>query len=110
MDTYLSNNAGHRSSPTPESSHPKTTQTALRLTNATANSNDTATVVAGKRYRFTSLVAGGFYFGLADVTTPVNVRWICPLYQSIEITIPSGVVLHYATDTQNGIGYLVELV
>lgn len=110
MHGKLYNNAGQISSPTPESSHPKTTQTALKLTNAAADTDTEATVVAGKRYRFTSLLTGGFYFGLADVTTADNVRWVCPLYKSIEITIPTGyTVLHYATTAINGIGYLVEL-
>jgi hypothetical protein len=106
-----SNNAGGRSSPTPESSQPKVTQTALRLTNASANTDTEATVVAGKRYRFTALIAGGFYFGLATVATAGNVRWVAPLYRSVEIEIPIGyTTLHYATDAVNGIGYLVELL
>ena len=109
-DTYLSDNTGNRSSPTPESSDPKETQTALKLTNGSADTNTTATVVVGKSYRFTALKTGGFYLGLADVTTAGNVRWVCPLYRSIEIKIPIGsTTLHYATDTINGIGYLVEL-
>jgi len=111
MDTFLSDNAGHRSAPTPGCAHPKTTQTALRLTNAAANTDTSATVVAGKTYRFTSLEVGGFYFGLAAVTTAADVRWVCPLYGEIIITIPvgGGTTLHYATNAINGIGYLVEL-
>ena len=111
MIPYISDNQGFRSSPSPESSQPVKTQTALKLTNATKDTDTTATVVAGKRYRFTCLNTGGFYIGLADVTTAGNVRWVCPLYQSIEIQIPvdGGVTLHYATDTNNGVGFLIEI-
>lgn len=109
QEMFLSDNKGNRSAPTPESSCPKTTQTALRLTNGTADTDTSATVAAG-RYRFTALKTGGFYFGLAAVTTAGNVRWVCPLYRSIEIEIPIGTTtLHYATDTNSGIGYLVAL-
>jgi len=114
-DTYLSDNKGNRVSPVPENAHPVASQTALQLTNATANTNTTATVTTGKTYRFTALETGGFYFGWADVTTAGNVRWICPVGKSIVIKVdpPStGAAtrsLNYATDTSNGIGYLVEL-
>jgi len=111
-DIYLSNNAGGRSSPTPESSQPKITQTAVRLTDAVAGTNASTTVTPGSRYRFTSLIAGGFIFGLATVATAGNVRWVCPLYHSIEIEIPVGyVLLHHTTDTTGAtnVGYLVEL-
>ena len=109
-ETCLSDNSGNRSAPTPESSDPKQTQTAQQLTNASADTDTTATVSAGKRYRFTSLATGGFYLGLADVTTAGNVRWVCPLYHSIELKIPIGsTTLHYATNADNGVGYLVEL-
>ena len=112
MNTVLSDNGGHRSSPTPESSSPVVSQTAQKLTQGSAGTNTEATVVAGKRYRFTASVTGGFVFGLATVATgsEANIRWACPLYRSIEITIPLGyTVLHYTTDTSSGIGYLVEL-
>ena len=66
--------------------------------------------MAGKRYRITALVVGGLYLGLADVTTAANVRWVCPLHQTIEIQIPYNITtLHYATDTNSAIGYLVEI-
>jgi len=110
METYLSDNTGNRSSPTPESSQPVVTQTALKLTQATAGTNTTATVVAGKRYRFTAYLTGGFRFGLATVATDGNVRWVCPIYRSIEIKIPIGyTTLNYTTDTNDGLGFLVEL-
>ena len=111
MDNYLSNNAGGRSSPTPESSQPKVTQTAQQLTQATAGTNTTCTVVAGQRYRFTAYITGGFRFGLATMATVGNTRWVCPLYRSIEIEIPlSYTTLHYTTDTNNAYGFLVELL
>jgi len=110
MDVYLSDNAGNKSSPTPESSQPVTSQTAQQLTNGTEDSDTEATVVAGKKYRFTAYVTGGFYFGLATVETVGNVRWVCPLYGSIEIKIPIGyTTLHYATDVADGKGFLVEI-
>lgn len=110
QEVYMSDNKGNRSSPTPESSQPEVTQTAQKLTQATAGTNTEATVTSGKRYRFTSYITGGFRFGLATVATDGNVRWVCPLYQSIEIQIPiATTVLHYTTDTNNALGFLVEL-
>ena len=107
---YISDNSGAISSPTPESSQPAATQTALKLTQASAGTNTEATVTAGKRYRFTSYITGGFRFGLATVATDGNVRWVCPLYRSIEIDVPAGyTTLHYTTDVNNGLGFLIEL-
>lgn len=111
-DTFLSDNGGHRSSPTPESSLPKITQTAQQLTQGSAGTDTEATVVAGRRYRFTAQKTGGFVFGVATVATgsEANIRWVCPIYKSVEIQIPLGyTVLHYTTDTNSGVGYLVEL-
>lgn len=106
----LSDNGGFNTSPHPCQSQPVIEQTALQLTNAAKDTNTTATVVGGKRYRITALVTGGLYLGLADVTTAANVRWVVPLHQSAEIQIPYGYTsLHYATDTNNAIGYLVEI-
>jgi len=110
VDTFVSNNAGSRSSPTPESSQPVTSQTALKLTQATAGNDTEATVVAGTRYRFTAYITGGFRFGLATMATDGNVRWVCPVYRSIEIEIPAGyTTLHYTVDTNNANGFLVKL-
>jgi hypothetical protein len=111
MATRGVDNTGFCSSPTPESSQPVVSQTALKLTQATAGTETTTTVTAGSRYRFTAYITGGFRFGLATVATDGNVRWVCPLYHSIEIQIPVGyTTLHYTTDTNNGLGFLVELV
>jgi hypothetical protein len=108
--TYLCDNEGCKSSPTPESSQPVVSQTALKLTQASAGTNTTATVVAGKKYRFTAYSTGGFRFGLATTATDGNVRWVCPLYQSIEIKIPIGyTTLNYTTDANNALGFLVEI-
>ncbi len=107
----LHDNGGFRTSPHPGQSQPVITQTALNFSAINKDTDTELAVVAGKRYRFTSLTAGGFYLGLADVTTVANVRWVCPLYQVVEIQIPRGVtVLHVACDTNNAIGYLVELL
>jgi len=104
-------NGGFKTSPDVMASQPVITQTALKLTQGTAGTNTEATVVAGKRYRFTSYLTGGFRFGLATVATDGNVRWICPIYKTIEIQIPRGVTtLHYTTDVNSGLGFLVELL
>ncbi len=111
MNQNHSDNGGFRTSPHPHVSQPVISQTALKFTSINKDVNTELTVVAGKRYRFTSLITGGFYLGLADVTTLANVRWVCPIYKTIEIQIPRGVTsLHVACDTNNAIGYLVELL
>ena len=103
-------NQGNRTSPDVGASQPVASQTAQQLTNAAADTNTTATVVEGKRYRFTALNTGGFIFGLATTATVGNIRWTCPVGETIEIQIPVGyTTLHYQTDTNDGIGYLVEL-
>lgn len=103
-------NGGFRSSPHPNVSQPVISQTALKLTQGTAGTNTIATVVGGKRYRFTAYKTGGFRFGLATVATDGNVRWVCPLYHTIEIQIPNGyTTLNYTTDTNSGVGFLVEI-
>lgn len=107
----LHDNGGFRTSPHPAVSQPVITQTALALTQGTAGTNTEATVVAGKRYRFTAYKTGGFRFGLATVATDGNVRWVCSIYKTIEIQIPRSVTtLHYTTDTNSGVGFLVELL
>jgi hypothetical protein len=106
----LSDNGGFNTSPHPGQSQPKITQTALALTNGSADTNTTQTVTAGSRYRFTSYKTGGFLFGLATTATAGNIRWVCPLYATIEIQIPVGyTTLHYQTNVNNGLGYLVEI-
>ena len=107
----LHDNGGFRTSPHPGQSQPVISQIALKLTQGTAGTNTEATVVAGKRYRFTSYLTGGFWFGLATLALVKNVRWVCPIYQTIEIQIPRGVTtLHYTTDVNSGVGFLVELL
>jgi hypothetical protein len=108
METFLSDNAGHRvppaDAPDPIAASGQT------LTNGTALANGTATVVAGATYAFTSMILGGFIFGIAATTTPANIIWACPIYGTIIITIPNGVTtLHYATNVNSGVGYLRKL-
>jgi hypothetical protein len=108
----LSDNSGGNTSPHPNQSQPVISQTAQKLTQATAGTDTTATVTAGARYRFTAQKTGGFVFGLATVATgsEANIRWCAPLYQSVELQIPLGqTTLHYTTDTNSGVGYLVEI-
>ncbi len=110
MGNTMYDNSGAISSPTPESSQPVITQTAQKLTQATAGTNTTAAVTAGKKYRFTAYITGGFRFGLATTATDGNIRWVCPIYRSIEIKIPAGyTTLHYTVDTNNALGFLCEL-
>lgn len=111
MNQNFSDNGGFRTSPHPNVSQPVITQTALKFTAINKDVDTELAVVAGKRYRFTALITGGFYLGLADVTTAAAVRWVCPIYKTIEVQIPRGVTsLHVACDTNNAIGYLVEIL
>ena len=108
----IQDNAGYNTSPHPNQSQPiiGTGAASQALTNATADTNTTATVVAGARYRFTSTSTGGFLFGLATTATSTNIRWVCALYQTIEIQIPLGyTTLHYQTNVNNGYGWLVRI-
>lgn len=103
-------NGGYNCAPSPGQSQPVISQTALALTNATADTNTEATVVAGARYRFTCTSTGAFRFGLATTATAGNVRWVCGVGHSIEIQVPLGyTTLHYATDTNAGYGWLVRI-
>jgi len=108
MDNY--DNGGFRTSPHPGSSQPVISQTALLLS-VDENTNTEATVVGGKRYRFTNVTnTGAFLFGLATTATAGNVRWVCPRYGQIEIQIPRGyTVLHHQANENNSKGYLVEI-
>lgn len=77
------------------------------LTNAAADTNTEATVVAGGTYAITSLNTGGFLFGLATTATAANIVWACALYNTIVIKIPAGyTTLHYQTDANDGLAYL----
>ncbi len=109
METYLSDNAGHRvppaGAPDPIAASGQT------LTNAADDTDTEATVVAGAMYALTAQEVGGFYLGIADVITDAaNIIWACPIRETIIINIPSGVTtLHYATDVDAAIGYLRRL-
>ncbi len=106
----MQDNAGYNTSPHPGQSQPVISQTALALTNASADTNTTATVVAGARYRFTCTKTGAFRFGLATMATAGNVRWVCGIGHSIEIEVPNGyTTLNYAVDTNDGYGWLVRI-
>jgi hypothetical protein len=105
MEVFLSDNNGHRvppaDAPDPIAASGQT------LTNGTALANGTATVVEGATYAFTSMILGGFIFGVAATTTAANIIWACPIYKTIVITIPNGVTsLHWATNVNSGVGYL----
>ena len=115
MSEPTMDNIGFRTANCPEQSQPKinTTMASQALTQGSAGTDTTATVGAGKRYRFTAQKTGGFVFGLATVATgsEANIMWVCPVGCTIEIQIPENyTVLHYTTDTGSGIGKLVEIV
>lgn len=130
MDSYHSNSRGERIDPATENKQ-RDIETVLNsisllnenlvdalgaepiedsgqsLTNSAANTDGKVGVVAGGIYVFTSLLTGGYYFGLADTQTAHNVRWVCPLYHTIIIKIPAGYnELHFATTTGSEVGYL----
>lgn len=108
MDTFLSDNAGHRVAP--YGAADPVAATGQKLTHGTAGTNGTATVEAGAAYAFTAQKTGGFIFGVATTATDANVIWACPLGQTIIIVIPNGITsLHWAPDTNDAIGYLRKL-
>ena len=108
MDTYLSDNAGHRVPPA-DAPDP-VVATGQTLTNATKDTDTSATVVAGAKYALTAQTVGGFYLGVAAITTAANIVWCCPLGETIIIVIPTGITtLHYAADTNSAVGYLRRL-
>jgi len=77
------------------------------LTNSSANTDGKVGVVPGGIYLFTSLLTGGYYFGIADTQVAGNVLWVCPLYNTIIIKISAGYnELHFATTTGSEVGYL----
>ena len=107
-------NGGYNTSPSPAQSQPIIASgdgaTSQALTNGSAATNTTATVVAGARYRFTCTKTGAFLFGLATTATATNIRWVCGIGHSIEIQIPLGyTTLNYQTDTNDGYGWLVRI-
>jgi hypothetical protein len=113
----LSDYKGFYALPGVASGHP-VNGSSQQLTNVAADTNTTATVVAGKSYLVTAVTTGGFILGLATQATAANVMWVVPLGESrlvhidpIQAGVSQGdnVTLHYATDTSSGIAYLVEL-
>lgn len=85
--------------------------TGVLLYDATMGEDIEQAVEAGKTYRATASITGGFNFGIADVTNDGNVLWVCPLAQSILIKVPEGITtLHYEADTNAATGRLVEVV
>lgn len=109
MEVYTSDNAGNRVPPHPNEANVKAAS-CQKLTNGTADTNGTITVVPGAKYIVTSQKTGGLYLGILDVTTDANKLWCCPLYQSIIFRVPIGTTtLHYAVDTNSGVGYIREL-
>jgi len=75
----------------------------------TAASTDySVTVVASATYRVHA-VNGVIYLGILDATADANVEWIVGAGTTEIITIPSGIALHYATDTAGVEGRLARI-
>ena len=99
-------NDGHRMPNHPDAAN-SILASGQTLTNAAADTNTEATIVAGATYAITALNTGGFLFGLADTETAANIVWACALHSTIIIKIPASyTTLHYQTDTVNGMAYL----
>jgi hypothetical protein len=111
MEIFLSDNVGNRVPPGVASGHP-VLASAQKLTYATAGTDVTVAVTAGKTYlaAVQATITSDFLFGLAATSTPANVGWVCSSGQKICIKIPVGyTTLHYATTVNNGVAYLIEL-
>ena len=105
-DVYLSDNNGNRMAPHVGMVDP-VLASGQTLTNASKDTNTTATVVAGGIYAITAQEVGGFFFGLATIATAANIIWACPVRETIIIKIPVGyTTLNYGCDTNDSIGYL----
>ena len=113
MEVFLLDNTGHRVPPA-DAPDP-VVASGQTLTNASANTDTSATVVAGATYALTSFgvgatKVGSFFLGVATIETAANIIWACPFGGTITIVIPSGVTtLHYGTDVANSLGYLRRL-
>ena len=106
---YSNDNKGHTVPAHPNMADP-VAASGQTLTNAAKDTNTTATVVAGATYAITAQEVGGFYLGILTVATAANIIWACPVGKTIIITIPEATTtLHYATDTNDAIGYLRRL-
>lgn len=103
---FSCDNDGNRMPVHPDSANP-ILASGQTLTNASADTDTTATIIAGATYAITALNTGGFLFGLATTATAANIIWACTLYRTVIIKIPlSYTTLHYQTDTNNGMAYL----
>lgn len=103
---FDSDNDGNRMPNHPDAANP-ILASGQTLTNASADTDTSATVVAGATYAITALNTGGFLFGLATTATAANIVWTCGLQHTTIIKIPAGyTTLHYQTDTNNGMAYL----
>jgi hypothetical protein len=84
-----------------------TLRASTKLSGGTADTAESMTVVGGGIYAVTAYKTGGFYFGIAICTTAANVRWVCPLYQTVVFKIPEGTTtLHFCPDTTSALGFI----
>jgi hypothetical protein len=105
----LLNNEGFNSPPGALDAAPVLSQTAQTLTDAATGGDHTMTLEAGHAYVVVCTQAS--VFGLADITTAGNVRWVCPAGGASVIRMPIGyTTLHLQSLVNGGIIYLVEIV
>jgi hypothetical protein len=104
----LLNNEGFNSPPGALDAAPVISQTAQTLTDAVTGGDHTMTLEAGHAYVVVCTQAS--VFGLADITTADNVRWVCPAGGASVIRMPIGyTTLHLQSLVNGGIIYLVEI-
>lgn len=103
------NNAGQTGPLGALDAAPVLSQTAQTLTDAATGGDHTMAVTAGTAY--VAICTQASVFGLADITTAGNVRWVCPAGGATVIRIPVGyTTLHLMSLVNGGIIYLVEIV
>lgn len=116
METYLSDNKGHRVPPHPNEAHP-VAASGLTKTLTTAGTNYTLTVEQGKSYRIIGTLATSVlttevvFCGITGTqATTANREWAIPLGQAGIIHIPIGSTTLNLTATVNGVKvYLAKL-
>ena len=87
MDTYLSDNAGHRVPPHPDMSDP-VLESGQNVSAGAQNTDETITVVPGSKYAITC-IKGAHIFGIGTTATAGNCIWACGSGQTIVIVIPN---------------------
>lgn len=116
METYLSDNKGHRVPPEAGMAD-CVAASGIKVTCTNAATNYTATVVGGESYLVTATKTAItstsdclFLSITGTAVTDANKEWHCPLGRSIVITIPEGVTtLNMAGTLAATVVYLAKL-